>query len=148
MDLSYKEKSLMASLAATLLVFGWYFTHFFSSPSAWGNDAFTFADLLTPIVLVVILEIIIQSFLAGANKQLEDERDVLIAATSYKGGYFVLSIGIWLLLGQLSTIGTGSWFAFSERPSTAMMAHLLLLTFILAEVTNFVTQLYHYRRGS
>ena len=25
MDMSYKEKSLLASLGATLLVFGWYF---------------------------------------------------------------------------------------------------------------------------
>lgn len=147
MNFSYKEKSLMASLAATLFVFGWYFYKFFSSASQWGSDGFSFADILLPIILVVVLEVIIQSFLAGANKQLEDERDALIAATSYKSGYIVMSIGIWLLLGQLSTVGVGSWFALSEQPSPVMIAHLLLLIFILAEVTNFITQLYRYRRG-
>ena len=65
MDMSYKEKSLLASLGATLLVFGWYFYQVFSSQMFNIGQEFTFNDIFKPIILFVVLEIIIQSFLAG-----------------------------------------------------------------------------------
>ena len=78
MDMSYKEKSLLASLGATLLVFGWYFYQVFSNQMFNIGHEFTFNDIFRPIILIVVLEIIIQSFLAGKDKNKEDERDALI----------------------------------------------------------------------
>ena len=145
MDMSYKEKSLLASLGATLLVFGWYFYQVFSNQMFNIGHEFTFNDIFKPIILFVVLEIIIQSFLAGKNK--EDERDALIELTSYRNSYWVLSGGVWFLLIQLLYVGSGGWYDILENSSTAFISHLLLLFVVLAEVTNFITQLYHYRKG-
>ena len=145
MDMSYKEKSLLASLGATLLVFGWYFYQVFSNQMFNIGHEFTFNDIFKPIILFVVLESIIQSFLAGKNK--EDERDALIELTSYRNSYWVLSVGVWFLLIQLLYVGSGGWYDILENSSTAFISHLLLLFVVLAEVTNFITQLYHYRKG-
>ncbi|MDC0172692.1 hypothetical protein OAK26_02980 [Gammaproteobacteria bacterium] len=145
MDMSYKEKSLLASLGATLLVFGWYFYQVFSNQMFNIGHEFTFNDIFKPIILFVVLEIIIQSFLAGKNK--EDERDALIELTSYRNSYWVLSVGVWFLLIQLLYVGSGGWYDIWKNSSTAFISHLLLLFVVLAEVTSFITQLYHYRKG-
>ena len=145
MDMSYKEKSLLASLGATLLVFGWYFYQVFSNQMFNIGHEFTCNDIFRPIILIVVLEIIIQSFLAGKNK--EDERDALIELTSYRNSYWGLSVGVWFLLIQLLYVGSGGWYDILENSSTAFISHLLLLFVVLAEVTNFITQLYHYRKG-
>ena len=147
MSMSYKEKSLIASLGATLLVFGWYFYQVFSNQMFNIGHEFTFNDIFRPIILIVVLEIIIQSFLAGKDKNKEDERDALIELTSYRNGYWVLSIGVWFLLIQLLYVGSGGWYDILENSSPAFISHLLLLFVVLAEVTNFITQLYHYRKG-
>ena len=145
MDMSYKEKSLLASLGATLLVFGWYFYQVFSNQMFNIGYEFTFNDIFKPIILFVVLEIIIQSFLAGKNK--EDERDALIELTSYRNSYWVLSVGVWFLLIQLLYVGSGDWYDIWENSSMVFISHLLLLFVVLAEVTSFITQLYHYRKG-
>ena len=147
MDFSYKEKNLIASLGITLLVFGWYFYQVFSNQMLTLEHEFTFNDILRPIILIVVLEIIIQSFLAGKNKNKEDERDALIESASYKNGYWVLSIGVWFLLIQLLYIGSVGWYDILKNASPSFISHLLLLFFVLAEVTNFITQLYYHRKG-
>ena len=106
---------------------------------------FTFNDIFKPIILFVVLEIIIQSFLVGKNK--EDERDALIELTSYRNSYWVLSVGVWFLLIQLLYVGSGDWYDIWENSSMVFISHLLLLFVVLAEVTSFITQLYHYRKG-
>ena len=145
MDMSYKEKSLLASLCATLLVFGWYFYQVFTNQMFNIGYEFTFNDIFKPIILFVVLEIIIQSFLARKNK--DDERDALIELTSYRNSYWVLSVGVWFLLIQLLYVGTGGWYDILESSSMPFISHLLLLFVVLAEVTNFITQLYYYRKG-
>lgn len=80
-------------------------------------------------------------------KNKEDEIDALIELTSYRNGYWVLSIGVWFLLIQLLYVGSGGWYDILENSSPSFISHLLLLFFVLAEVTNFITQLYHYRKG-
>lgn len=95
-------------------------------------------------------QVIIQSFFAITNNNEEDERDKLIQLHSYRNGYWVLCIGVWFLMIHLLLEDTGDWFNFYHNlvfTSPAFVSLLLLLFFVLADVTNFVTQLYHYRRG-
>ena len=54
MSMSYKEKSLIASLGATLLVFGWYFYQVFSNQMFNIGHEFTFNDIFRPIILIVV----------------------------------------------------------------------------------------------
>ena len=145
MDLSYKEKGLIASLGVTLLIFGWYlygaFPNLSSNPKPLG-----FGGIIIPIVLVIISEGIIQSFLALKNKsQLEDERYKLIERIPYRNSYGFLSACIWFLMVQILL---DTWFDVHLMLLTPYsMFHFLLLFFVLSEVIRFGTQLYYYRTG-
>ena len=145
MDFSYKEKGLIASLGVTLLIFGWYLYGAFSNLSL-NPEPPGFGEIITLIVLIAVLEIIIQGILASKNKsQLEDERDKLIEKISYRYGYWFLSACIWFLMVQILFDARFDHLPVLTSPNG--MFHLLLLFFVLAEVTNFVAQLYHLRKG-
>ena len=145
MDFSYKEKGLIASLGVTLLIFGWYLYGAFSNLSLKAEPP-GFGEIITLIVLIAVLEIIIQGILASKNKsQLEDERDKLIEKISYRYGYWFLSACIWFLMVQILLDARFDHLPVLTTPNG--MFHLLLLFFVLAEVTNFVVQLYYYRKG-
>lgn len=151
MDFSFKEKSVIASLVVTVFIFGWYFYDVFSNLRLAENEILRVSDLAGTIALIVILEIIIQSFIALKNKNdSEDERDRLIEYASRRNGYWTLCIGIWVLLFHLLVEGSGTWFNFYHNllfTSPLYLAHLLLLLFVLGEVVSFVTQIYYYRKG-
>ena len=145
MDFSNKEKGLIASLGVTLLIFGWYLYGAFSNLSL-NPEPPGFVEIIILIIWVVVLESIIQGFLASNNKsRLEDERDKFIEKISYRYGYWFLSACIWFLMIQILL---DAWFDHLPVLTTPnAMFHLLLLFFVLAEVTNFITQLYYYRKG-
>ena len=143
--MSYKEKSLLASLGATLLLFGWYLYGAFSilplNPELPG-----FIEFIILIVGFIILEAIIQSFLAIKNKsQLEDERDKLIEKTSSRYSYGFLVVCIWVSMIQILLDARFDNHLMLTTPYG--MFHFLLLFFVLSEVIRFGTQLYHYRKG-
>ena len=145
MDFSYKEKSLIASLGVTLLIFGWYLYGAFSNLSL-NPEPPRLGQIIILIVLVIISEGIIQSFLALKNKSpLEDERDKLIERISYRYSYGFLSVCIWFLMVQILL---DTWFDNHLILTTPYgMFHFLLLFFVLSEVIRFGTQLYYYRTG-
>lgn len=151
MDFSFKEKTVIASLLVTLLIFGWYFYQVFSSLTLTENGTLSISDLVGAIVLIVILEIVVQSFISIRNKNsLEDERDKLIELASRRNGYWTLCVGIWFLLFHLLVEGSGTWFNSYHNlifTSPLYLAHLILLLFVLGEVVSFVTQIYYYRKG-
>jgi hypothetical protein len=104
------------------------------------------AELIFVVILVIVFESIMQIFIRLKNtSQSEDERDRLIEKISYKCGYWVLSACTWFLLVQLLLDATFDHLTVFSTPSGIF--HLLLLFFVLAEVTHFVVQLYYYRRG-
>ena len=145
MNMSYMEKSLIASLGITLLIFGWYLYGAFSILSL-NPELPGLVEIIFLIVWVVVLESIIQSFIAIKNKsQLEDERDKLIEKVAYRYSYGVLSVGIWFLMMQILF---DTWFDNHLMLTTPYgMFHWLLLFFVLSEVVRFGTQLYYYRKG-
>ena len=145
MEFSYKEKGLIASLGVTLLIFGWYLYGAFSNLSL-NPEPPGFGEIITLFVLIAVIEIIIQGILASKNKsQLEDERDKLIEKISYRYGYWFLSACIWFLMVQILFDARFDHLPVLTTPNG--MFHILLLFFVLAEVTNFVAQLYYYRKG-
>ena len=144
-NMSYKEKSLIASLGVTLLLFGWYLYGAFSNLSL-NPEPPRLGAIIILIVLVIISEGIIQSFVALKNKSpLEDERDKLIERISYRYSYGFLSVCIWFLMVQILL---DTWFDNHLILTTPYgMFHFLLLFFVLSEVIRFGTQLYYYRKG-
>jgi len=145
MDLSYKEKALIASLGVTVLIFGWYLYRAFSTLSL-NPDVPGLVEIIILIVWVVAFEASIQGFLALRNKsQLEDERDELIEKTSYRYSYWFLCGCLCLLMGQILLADWLGYAAVLLTPNG--MFHVLLLFFVLAEVLNLIVQLYYQRRG-
>ena len=145
MDISYKEKGLIASLGVTLLIFGWYLYGAFSKLSL-NPEPPRLGAIIILIVLVIISEGIIQSFVALKNKSpLEDERDKLIERISYRYSYGFLSVCIWFLMVQILLDTRFDNHLMLTTPYG--MFHFLLLFFVLSEVIRFGTQLYYYRKG-
>jgi len=156
--MSFKEKSTWASLLATLLIFGNYTISVFSMDSSVLNPdemiEVALDNLSSAIFSIIIVEIIFQALIAaGSRNKIEiegDERDSLIMLISNNSGYWVLSIGVIMTIGQLILPHVfGIEFSPEVRTSIPMFAmHLLLFSFILAEIVRFSHQIYLYRKDS
>ena len=147
-DVSTKEKSLLASLVITLLVFGNFFVDTLKAVLAGEPMANVGTSLVAAMISVIILEIIVQSLLASLSaSQKDDERDRLIERLSFRNGYICLSVGMWIWIAQ-TTIPTW-WTDLPSSPymTPALVPVLLLLLFVIAEVTVTVTRLFYYRHG-
>ena len=158
MNMTFKEKSTWLSLLATLVIFGDYALAVFTMDATVLNQEemidLAMDNLSSAILFIIIVEIIFQSLTAAAshNKaELEgDERDQLIALTANNSGYWVLSIGVIITLGQLILPHvSGLEFSVQERINVPMFEmHLLLFSFILAEIVRFGHQIYLYRKDA
>ena len=146
--MSTTEKSLLASLVITLLVFGNFFVDTLEAVLAGEPMANIGTSLVAAVISVIILEIIVQSLLASLSaSQKDDERDRLIERLSFRNGYICLSVGMWIWIAQ-TTIPTW-WTDLPSSPymTGALVPVLLLLLFVIAEVTVTGTRLFYYRHG-
>src|SRR5271154_5331843 len=94
-SLSYREKSLYASLVVELLVYGPYF---------FLHHQNTVDKVAGMIISIIVLQIILQSLIAAFTRhRLTDERDRLIELRGYRAGY--------LTIASLMVVGLGAlWF--------------------------------------
>jgi EamA domain-containing membrane protein RarD len=137
-SLSYREKTLYASLAAELFVYGPYF--FLHQQNSVNNVA---GMIIAIIVLQIILQLVIAAF---TRNRVTDERDRLIELRGYRAGYLVIA--------SLMVIGLGMlWFHASMghlRLDNRMMGlHFLSVFFgmlVIADITKTATQIVAYRR--
>ena len=141
MKLSFKEKSIWISLIITILLFGIYFTLAFTVfTNPYDPSTNLIGLFVTVITVYIIIQIILQAAIALVHKKEAesgaDERDHLIELKATRISYFILACGVWIA-------GTGMVILTSQL----LMAHIIILFFILAEVVGFSTQLFYYRRG-
>lgn len=158
MNMSFKEKSTWLSLLATLLIFGNYAVSVFTMDSSVLNPdemiEVAMRNLSSAVLFIIVVEIIFQTLIvAGSRNKIEmegDERDRLISLTSNNSGYWVLSIGVMITLGQLILPNViGIQLSLEERTNIPMFEmHLLLFSFILAEIVRFSHQIYLYRKDA
>ncbi len=136
-NLSYREKTLYASLAAELAVYGPYF--FLHQQ----NSVDKVAGM---IVGIIVLQIILQSAIAALTpNRITDERDRLIELRGYRAGYLALT--------SLMVIGLGMlWFHAAGHfrlDSRLMGLHFLSVFFgmlVVADITKTFTQIVAYRK--
>lgn len=141
--MSFEEKSIVASLLITLVVWGNYFYRVYQYSQEGLATMSTLGGLLTgAVVLTVIIEIVAQAVIAGYSSRSgdatgrTDERDrAIVYHASYQASY-VLAAGI-----VMSVLVA---FVTEDLVSTL---NTLIVHFIAAEVWRYVTQLYLYRRG-
>jgi hypothetical protein len=157
-NMSFKEKSTWLSLVATLLIFGDYaISVVIMDANVLNPDEMievAMHNLGSAVLLIIIVEIIFQSLIAaGSRNKMEidgDERDRLITLSSNNSGYWVLSIGVIITLGHfILPYVFGIEFSLEERTNIPMFKmHLLLFTFIVAEIVRFSHQIYLYRNDA
>ena len=138
-SLSYREKSLYASLLAELIVYGpYFFLHRQNSLS----------KVVGMIVAIIVLQIIVQSVIAALSRnRMTDERDRLIELRGYRAGY--------LTLVSLMVVGLGLlWFHAAvgglELDSRTIGLHFLSVFFgmlVVADLTKTATEIAAYRRA-
>jgi len=137
--LSYRERSLYASLAAELFVYGPYF--FLHQQNSVNKVA-------GMIVAIIVLQVILQSVIAAFTRsRVTDERDRLIELRGYRAGY--------LTLASLMVVGLGMlWFHATvghlRLDSRIIGLHFLSVFFgmlVVADITKTATQIVAYRKA-
>jgi hypothetical protein len=138
-SLSYREKSLYASLAAELLVYGPYF--FLHQQNSVNKVA-------GMIIAIIVLQVILQSVIAALTRnRITDERDRLIELRGYRAGY--------LTLASLMVVGLGMlWFHATvghlQLDGRRVGLHFLSVFFgmlVIADITKTAVQIVAYRRA-
>jgi len=149
MDMSYQEKSIVGSLLAMLLVYGYYFAAVLRNVGQPEFAASGLGRLILAVIAIIVIQVVYQIVLALESKpEPKDERDILIEAKAYRNGYFAFATGAFLVIGVVIAAG----LARDATPTRIivtpfLLVNLVLLFMVLAEVVKLVTQLLYYRRG-
>jgi hypothetical protein len=138
-NLSYREKTLYASLAAELFVYGpYFFVHRQNSVN----------KVAGMIIAIIVLQMILQSLIAILTRnRITDERDRLIELRGYRAGY--------LTIASLMVVGLGLlWFHATvghlQLENRMVGLHFLSVFFgmlVIADITKTATQLVAYRKA-
>ena len=138
-SLSYRERSLYASLAAELVVYGPYF--FLHRQNSLNKVA-------GMIIAIIVLQAILQSVIAAFTRnRITDERDRLIELRGYRAGY--------LTLASLMVLGLGMLWFHAALGNLHMENHMMGLHFlsvffgmlVIADITKTATQILSYRKA-
>jgi len=137
-SLSYREKSLYASLAAEFFVYGPYF--FLHQQNSVNKVA-------GMIVGIIVLQIILQSVIAAATRnRVTDERDRLIELRGYRAGYLTLASLMVIGLGMLWFHATVGHLQLDRRMVGLHFLSVFFGMLVLADITKTATQIVAYRR--
>lgn len=138
-NLSYREKTLYASLAAELLVYGPYF--FLHQQNSVNKVA---GMIIAIIVLQIALQLVIAAF---SRNRVTDERDRLIELRGYRAGYLVIAS---LMVFGLAMLWFHAAMGHLHIDSRMMGLHFLSVFFgmlVIADITKTATQIVAYRRA-
>ncbi len=149
-ELSFREKSTLASLLAVLFVFGGYFADLLAG--AGPHDLTTMLGKSAALVISVIVVQLIFQTLAGmfdvkGAEAAVDERDLLVRGRAVAISHLVLSVGAIVVLSRIVIRGAMDEAAGQADVTLFEVANLLLFFFVLSELVNYGAQLFFYRRG-
>lgn len=130
--MTYREKSAAASIAAIVLVYGFYAIRLLGAPLT--PFPAVAALIGSTILIVVILVPIHVVFALKARPEAVDERDRLVQLRSVRNGHYVLAACAW----------TVALLALTSPPPV-LLAYALVGGFAVAEVVRYASQLVYYR---
>jgi hypothetical protein len=139
MALSYREKSLYASLLAELVVYSSYFV--LRRQNSVDKVA---AMILAIIVLQIVLQAIIALF---SRNRVTDERDRLIELRGYRAGYLTFAT---LMVMGLALLWFHATFGHLPINNGKFGLHFLSVFFgmlVIADIVKTATQIVTYRRA-
>jgi hypothetical protein len=138
-SLSYREKSLYASLAAELIVYGpYFFLHRQNS-----------VNKVTGVIIgIIVLQVILQSIIAASTRnRITDERDRLIELRGYRVGYFTITSLMVIGLGLLWFHALLGGFTFEGRMWGLHFVSVFFGMLVVADIAKTAAQLVAYRRA-
>ncbi len=150
LQLSFREKSILGSLVTLLALFGYYFRHVFGglasgqTPDLAATAVMGIGLLIALIVIEIVYHIFISAISPDEAQEVADERGQLIAAKAGRNAGVVLAVGAYLVVGHLfanSLVGREEWI------TPFVTAHLILVALVLAQTTEYLSELVYYRLG-
>jgi hypothetical protein len=138
--MSFREKSTWVLLAATVIVYGWYFAT--TLGEALGSATPPVVDnvrLFGAVVVMVVLSIvahIVIAILSPKEADAADERDRLIELRGDQRGGFLMTVALFSTMGLAMTGASVFW-----------IAHGALAGLVVSELVKAVSKLIDYRRG-
>lgn len=136
MGLSFQEKSLWVTLIGLLLAFGAYFYLVLpmTSPRVLPHQVALFAVAVGVLVVTQIVGLVVVALVDRRSES--DERDRFIELKGTRNGAYVLATGVFCSL--CVALGTEGNFVFM---------HVLLGSWVVAQLVETGSQLFLYRRG-
>jgi hypothetical protein len=137
--LSYREKSLYASLATELCVYGpYFFLHQHNSVN----------KVAGMIIAIIVLQAILQSAIAAFTRnRITDERDRLIELRGYRAGYLTIASLMVAGLGMLWFHATVGNLSLDNRMVGLHFLSVFFGMLVVADITKTATQIVAYRRA-
>ncbi|UWZ82247.1 DUF2178 domain-containing protein [Occallatibacter riparius] len=138
-SLSYREKSLYASLVAELLVYGsYFFLHHQNSIN----------KVAGMIVAVILLQVFVQLLITlFTRNRVTDERDQLIELRGYRAGYLTFATLMVVGLGMIWFHATRTDFNFEGSRVGLHFLSAFFSMLVIADITKTATQIVSYRRA-
>jgi hypothetical protein len=138
-SLSYREKTLYASLAAELLVYGpYFFLHRQNSVN----------KVAGMIIGIIVLQTILQSIISAFTRnRVTDERDRLIELRGYRAGYLTIASLMVVGLGMLWFHATLGHLRLDNRMIGLHFLSVFFGMLVIADITKTATQIVAYRRA-
>lgn len=138
-SLSYREKTLYASLAAEIVVYGpYFFLHHQNSVN----------KVAGMIVAIIALQILLQGLIAVVSRnRVTDERDHLIELRGYRAGYLTIAT---LMVAGLVLLWLHAAAGRLPIENRMMGLHFLSVFFgmlVIADIAKTATQIVSYRRA-
>jgi len=149
MDLSYQEKSILGSLLAVVVVYGYYFASVLRAIGRPEFDGGSLGRLMLAVIAIIVIEVVYHIVLALESKtEPKDERDTLIECKAYRNAYFLLATGAALVITYVIVAGLARDAAPTRIIVTPFLTiNLVLFVMVVAELVKFLTQLFYYRWG-
>lgn len=137
--LSYREKTLYASLAAEIVVYGpYFFLHRQNSVN----------KVASMIIAIIVLQIVVQLVIAAVTRnRMTDERDRLIELRGYRAGYLTLASLMVLGLGMLWVHAAAGHLPVDGRMLGLHFLSVFFGMLVISDITKTVTEIVAYRKA-
>ena len=139
MSLSKKEISISIEIIFSVLFAVVFMSYFYENRL----NSFGFNDNLGKIIQIVVFSAIYFSVaysileLTYKDKMIQDERDDLISSKSYKLGYLLYELSLFVFIGILASD--------SSFQNSGPITFIILLILLIVSFTKSIYQLYLYR---
>ena len=141
--MSYQEKSAWISLGATLVVFVPYFAYIFSLPLV-ALSGTTLVVGIAAVTAMIVITAVAHAAVALHAKDGRAERNAEIKTKSYRNAYLVLAVGA-LIVAAGVYLGSFNLALSANTFLLPLIANVIFLCFVLAEMTSWATKIVLYR---